>query len=53
MLECSFVGRIHKLGAIDALLALVLLHKEVITAVAIKREFAASCASDALLGAAM
>lgn len=53
MLECALVGRIHEFGTIDALLALALLHKEVITAVAIERELAASSASDALLCAAM
>ncbi len=47
------VGSVHEFRAVETLLALALLHEEVTTAVAVKREFAASGTTDALLGAAM
>ena len=52
-LECTLVGRVHEHRAILALLTLALLHQKVVTAVAVKRKFAASCALNALLRAAV
>lgn len=53
MLDSAFIGLVHELGAIQALLALALLEEEVTLAVPIKGEFSASCAVNTLLGAAM
>lgn len=43
----------HQLCAVEALLALALLHQKVVTAVAVKGQFTASGTSDAFLCAAM
>ncbi len=53
MCECTLVGRVHELGAIQTLLTLALLEEQVTTAVAIERKFTASGPSDALLRAAV
>ncbi len=52
-LDITLVGGVHEFRAIQALLALALLHKQVVTAVAIERQFAASGSSDALFCAAV
>lgn len=51
--ERMLVGAIHDLRAVEALLALALLHEEVVTAVAIERQLAASGSTDTLLRAAV
>lgn len=53
MFEGSCVRRVEQLFARNTLLALALLHQQVLTATAFKREFTASGASKTLLGAAV
>lgn len=51
--ESTLIRVVHDLRAIQALLTLALLHEKVVAAVAVKRELAASGATDALFGAAV
>lgn len=53
MCECTLVGRMHELRAVQALLALALLHEQVIAAVAVKRQLSAASATNTLFGAAV
>ncbi len=51
--EGAFVRRMHEFRAIQALLALALLHEEVVAAVAVESQFSASGTTDTLLRAAV
>ena len=53
VLEGALIGGVHQLRAVEALLALALLHQEVIAAVTVVRELAAACSVDAFLSAAV
>ena len=51
--ECTLVGRVHELGAVQALLALVLLHQQMVAAVPLERDLATAGLAKPLLGAAV